>query len=230
MKIGGLQKTSLLDYPDKISAIIWTVGCNLRCPFCYNTQLVNGDIEPIPEEEILRFLEKRVGKLEAVVITGGEPLLQEDLPDFIVKIKQLGYLVKIDTNGTLPDKLKSLLREKLVDYVSMDIKAPKHKYELLTGKPVDTTRIDTSISIIKELAIDYEFKTTIIPTLLNKEDILEIASWIKGAKRYYIQQFKNDTPLISMKLRDLKPYPRGYLEEIREEIKSFFQLCDIRGI
>ncbi len=230
MKIGGLQKTSLLDYPDRISAIVWTVGCNLRCPFCYNTQLVKEETPIIPEEEVLGFLEKRVGKLEAVVITGGEPLLQSDLTSFIGRIKKLGYLVKIDTNGTLPDKLEYLLREELVDYVSMDIKAPKHKYELLTGRPVDTTRIDASISIIKELATDYEFKTTVIPTLLNKEDILEIASWIKGAKRYYIQQFKNDTPLISMKLRDLKPYPRGYLEEIQEEIKPFFQLCDIRGI
>ena len=229
MKIGGLQKTSLLDYPDKISAIIWTIGCNLRCPFCYNTKLVNENIDAISQEEILDFLKNRIGKLEAVVITGGEPLLQNDILEFISKIKQLGYLIKIDTNGTIPDKLEYLLEENLIDYVSMDVKSPKYKYELLTGKPVDISKIDTSISIIKKLAPDYEFKTTIIPELINKKDIIEIASWLKNAKRYYLQQFKNNTPLISQKLQEIRPYTNNYLKEILQEIKSYFTICETRG-
>ncbi|HEC89028.1 MAG: anaerobic ribonucleoside-triphosphate reductase activating protein [Thermoplasmata archaeon] len=229
MKIGGFQKISLLDYPDKISAIIWTIGCNLKCPFCYNTQLVNGKTDIIPEEKILSFLENRVDKLEAVVITGGEPLLQENMYQFLSKIKKLGYLIKIDTNGTYPDKLEQLLEEKLIDYVSMDIKAPKDKYYLLTGKPVDISNIEDSIRIIKKLASDYEFKTTIIPTLLDRQDILEIASWLDGAKRYYLQQFKNNTPLISEKLQDIQPYSNNYLENIIQDIKSHFTICETRG-
>lgn len=230
MNIGGFQKTSLLDYPDKISAIIWTIGCNLRCPFCYNTRLVNGNIDPISEEEILEFLENRINKLEAIVITGGEPLLQEDILEFITKIKQMGYLIKIDTNGANPYKLETLLEKKLIDYVSMDVKASKHKYELLTGKPVDISKIDASISIIKEFAPDYEFKTTIIPTLLDKQDILEIASWLNKSKRYYLQQFKNNTLLISQKLQKIQPYTYEYLEDILMDIKPYFTICKLRGI
>ena len=133
MKIGGFQKTSLLDYPENVSAIAWTVGCNFSCPFCYNKDLVKGNVGLFSEEEIFSFLEKRKGLLDGLVISGGEPLMQKDIVDFITKVKKLGYLVKIDTNGSYPEKLKELIDKKLIDYVAMDVKAPKKKYDELTG-------------------------------------------------------------------------------------------------
>jgi pyruvate formate lyase activating enzyme len=231
MKIGGLQKTSLLDYPNKLSAIIWTVGCNLRCPFCYNKQLLYDEsTEIINEEEVILFLKKRKGKLEALSITGGEPLLQEDIANFIEKIKNIGYLIKIDTNGTFPNKLKNLIDENLVDYISMDIKAPRNKYNILCGKNVDIKDIQKSIDLIKKSSKKYEFKTTIIPKLLNTNDIIEIAKWLKGANQFYLQQFKNESPLISKKLEEIKPYSKKYLNEIIDEIKPFFNKCSLRGV
>ncbi|RLF28043.1 MAG: anaerobic ribonucleoside-triphosphate reductase activating protein [Thermoplasmata archaeon] len=230
MKIGAIQKTSLLDYPGLISAIIWTIGCNLRCPFCYNKQLVLEETEEIPEKEILHFLEKRKKMLEGLVITGGEPLLQKDIAEFTEKIKKLGYLIKIDTNGTYPEKLKELIDKKLVDYIAMDIKAPKNKYSQLTGTKTNTSLIEKSIEIIKKHAPNYEFKTTFIPQLLKKEDIIEIAKWIQGAKKYYLQQFKTNTSLLSPKMEKTTPYTKEYLIETLEAIKPYFKECHIRGI
>lgn len=230
MKIGGLQKTSLLDYPDRISAIVWTVGCNLRCPFCYNTQLVYEKTGLIPEEELFDFLNHRKGKIEAVVLTGGEPLLHKDIVEFSSKIKQLGYLVKVDTNGTFPDRLKHLLEEGLADYIAMDIKAPKQKYDTLAGVNVEISKIDESINLIKKYALDYEFKTTIVPGLLDKEDIIDIARWLKGAKKFYLQQFKSDTPVISSDLQQISPYKNSYLEEIIHQITPYFSFCSVRGV
>jgi pyruvate formate lyase activating enzyme len=230
MKIGGLQKTSLIDYPSCLSAIIWTIGCNFRCPFCYNKNLVLGNIKLYQEEEIFSFLNKRKGLLEAVVITGGEPLLQEDIVNFASKIKKQGYLLKIDTNGCNPEKLQELLNKKLVDYVAMDIKAPKKKYEQLTGVKPDLKKIEKSIELIKTDAPDYEFRTTFVPDLLKKDDIIEIAKWLYGAKNYYLQQFKNNPPLISSKFNDIVPYPKEYLIETYNEIKPYLKNCAIRGI
>lgn len=230
MKIGGIQKTSLLDYPDKISAIIWTVGCNFRCPFCYNKDIVEGKTEIIPEEEVISFLKKRKGLLEGLVVTGGEPLLQEDITGFLEKIKKLGYPVKIDTNGSFPEKLKELIDKKLVDYLSMDVKAPKNKYTQLTGKKIDIKKIQKSIKIIQDSDIDYEFKTTFVPNLLTKEDIIKIGEWLKGSKKYYLQQFKNDASLISPELKKVSPYPKEDLLDVIEKIKPFFQECHVRGI
>jgi pyruvate formate lyase activating enzyme len=230
MKIGGFQKTSLLDYPDTISAIIWTVGCNFRCPFCYNKDLVLGKVETVPECEVLSFLEKRKGLVEGLVISGGEPLMQNDIVLFLEKVKKLGYLIKIDTNGMYPEKLKELIDKKLVDYVAMDVKASKEKYEKLTDVKTDIAKIEESIKIIRNSALDYEFKTTFIPGLLTKGDILNIAKWLEGSKRFYLQQFKNDSIFISSKLQDALPYPREELLEILNIIKPFFQNCDARGI
>jgi len=230
MKIGGLQKTSLLDYPNTISAIIWTVGCNFKCPFCYNKNLVEGEVELVHEEKILSFLKLRKGLLEGLVISGGEPLLQEDIIDFTKKVKGLGYLIKIDTNGMYPEKLKELIDKKLVDYVSMDVKAPKKKYVQLAGAKTDISKIEKSIDIIRKDAPDYEFKTTFAPNLLTKKDIVEIAKWLEGSKRFYLQQFKGDTPLISSELNNIAPYPKEDLIKTLEEIKPFFKNCDVRGI
>lgn len=230
MKIGGLQKTSLLDYPKTISAIIWTVGCNCRCPFCYNKDIVFGNTGLIPEDEVISFLEKRKGMLEGLVITGGEPLMQEDTVDFISKVKKLGYLVKIDTNGAYPEALKELIDKKQVNYIAMDVKAPIDKYEVLTGIKADIKKIKESIELIKNSKIDYEFRTTAIPEYLSKKDILDIAKWLKGSKKFYIQQFKSDTPLILSKLNKIKPYPKEELLKILEEVKPYFDFCDVRGL
>ena len=148
MKIGGFHNTSLLDYPDQISAIVWTSGCNFRCPFCYNKNLALGTAELFPHDEILSFLLKRKTLLEGVVISGGEPLLHDDLVDFIKKIKNLKLLVKIDTNGAFPEQLRELLEQQLVDYIAMDVKAPKKKYSQLTGIKIDLSKIEASIEII----------------------------------------------------------------------------------
>jgi len=230
MKLGGFQKTSLLDYPDRISAIVWTVGCNFKCPFCYNKGLVDGNVELFNEDEVLSFLKKRKGLLEALSISGGEPFLQKDILEFTSKVKKLGYLVKIDTNGTFPEKLQELIDKKLVDYISMDVKAPKKKYGRLAGAKTDISKIEKSIDIIRNHAPDYEFKTTFAPELLKKEDIIEIAKWLEGSKRFYLQQFKNNVPLVSAKFDKVVPYGKEYLMETLEVIKPYFKNCEARGI
>ena len=230
MKIGGFQKTSLLDYPDRISAIVWTSGCNFRCPFCYNKNLALGTAELFPQDEILSFLSKRKALLEGVVISGGEPLLHDDMIDFIKRIKDLRLLVKIDTNGAFPERLSELLEQQLVDYVAMDVKAPKKKYPELTGVDIDLSKIEASIDLLKTKAPAYEFKTTFIPGLLTKEDIIEIAQWLKGADTYFLQQFKIKTPLLSPTLETIVPYPREYLVETLKEIQPFFKRCKVRGV
>ncbi|TRZ80088.1 anaerobic ribonucleoside-triphosphate reductase activating protein [bacterium] len=230
VKIGGFQKTSLIDYPKHLSAIIWTIDCNFRCPFCYNQELVFGGAPLVSEKEIINYLKKRQGILEALVITGGEPTLQKDLKGFIKKVKKLDYLVKIDTNGTNPNILKELLDEHLIDYVAMDIKAPKGKYSILAGAEVNLKNIEKSIKIIKKQAPDYEFRTTIVPDLLKKRDIIDIAKWLKGSRRYILQQFQKPSDLINKNFNKLKPYKKEFFKEILKEIKPYFDCCEIRGI
>ena len=157
MKLGGFQKTSLIDYPKKISAIVWTVGCNFRCPFCYNKDVVLGNTKLIPEEEVFSYLKKRRNMLEGLVITGGEPLLQIDIEKFCEKVKKLGYHIKIDTNGTFPNKLKNMIDSGMVDYIAMDVKAPFDKYERLTNEKVDIKDIKRSIEVICKSSVEHEF-------------------------------------------------------------------------
>ncbi len=230
MKIGGFQKTSLLDYPDKISSIVWTIGCNLNCPFCYNTELVHETAQSIDVKQIITHLKKRKGIIEALVISGGEPFLQKDLDLFCKKIKKINILIKVDTNGTFPDKLNELIENKLVDYIAVDIKAPKNKYAKLTGGKIDIKDIQKTIDILQKSQIDYEFKTTIVPKFLTKKDILEIGKWLKGSKKYYLQQFKNEMPVLSEELNYVKPYDKKYIFEIIEEIKPLFEYCNARGV
>jgi len=230
MKIGGFQETSLLDYPQKISSIIWTVGCNFHCPFCYNPQLVNETSEIISEEKILPFLKNRIGKIDALSISGGEPLIQKDINTVIEKVKKLGLLVKIDTNGTFPEKLKCLIDENLIDYIAMDVKAPPAKYNILSGVKVDLSKINKSIDIIKNSSLDYEFRTTIIPSFIDSNDIIKIAEWLKGAKKYCIQQFKTNIPLLSDDLMHLSSYKDSYLKEIKNSVNDYFDECLIRGV
>lgn len=231
MKLGGLQETSLLDYPGKICAIVWTVGCNFRCPFCYNQNMVYGKTDLVPVDHVLSFLDDRVGKLDALSITGGEPLLHEDIEAFIKQVKDRGFLVKVDTNGTFPDRLAQLLDEKLVDYVSMDVKAPFDKYAQLAGVEVDVEKIKQSIKLIMDKAPDYEFKTTMIPGLLEKDDVVHIVSLIKGAKQYYLQQFKMDVPVINQKLlSSMKPFKKDDFMEMKQQASSLVDACLLRGV
>jgi pyruvate formate lyase activating enzyme len=162
MRIGGLQKTSFLDYPHQMSCVIFTVGCNFRCPFCHNKDLVIGKVDEISEKEIFDFLEQRKNILEAVVVSGGEPTMQKDIFSFIEKIKKNGYLVKLDTNGTNPDVLKGLIDKKLIDFVAMDIKNDWENYDKATDVKNDLNKIKESVRIIKESGIGYQFRSTIV--------------------------------------------------------------------
>jgi len=236
MIIGGLQKLTLIDYPDKLAATVFLAGCNFRCPFCYSSELVLPekikDQPKISEEEFFDFLETRQSLLEGIVICGGEPLINKDLPGFIKKIKKMEYAVKLDTNGSNPRMLKELIDNKLIDYVAMDVKAPKDKYDDLAGKKVNIKDVERSISLLQGESqrgnVDYEFRTTIAPGLLKKEDIIKIASWLSGSKRYYLQNFRPDKTL-EPKYEKIKPYPDKYLLEIVKAVSPFFEDCRLRG-
>jgi pyruvate formate lyase activating enzyme len=197
MKIGSVQKVSLIDYPGKISTVVFTQGCNFRCPYCHNPELVVPSLyrECIPEEFIFSYLEKRRGKLEAVAITGGEPTIQDDLPRFVRDVKDVGYMVKVDTNGSRPDILEELLSNRLVDYIAMDVKAPLRKYRAITDIPNSEKTIRKSIKLIMDSGIDCEFRTTIVKSQLGEADILEIGEMIKNAPLYALQRYSNTKPL-----------------------------------
>jgi len=190
MRIGGLLKTSLIDYPGKIAAVVFTQGCNFRCFYCHNPELVYPKqfTEPIPEKEVLRFLQKRKGMLEGVSITGGEPLMQPDIEIFVEQIAKMGFMVKIDTNGSFPDTLKRLIDSGNIHYVAMDIKAPENMYETITGTRVELKKIKESIEIIMKSGLEYEFRTTYVNQLCKDEAISGIKKLIEGAKNYYIQR------------------------------------------
>ena len=231
MKIGGLQKTTLIDYPGRVAATVFLIGCDFRCPWCYSSELVLPEKikkQPrISEKEFFKFLKERKGLLEGITICGGEPTVNKDLPDFIKKIKKLGYLVKLDTNGSNPKMLKDLIDKRLIDYVAMDIKLPKERYKEVLGKRINVKDIEKSIKILKEGKVDCEFRTTVVPTILTKEDILEIAKWIRGAKKYYLQNFRSEKT-IDPKFEKIKPYPQEYLLEIQKTIAPFFKICQLR--
>lgn len=191
MKIGGWQKFSLIDYPGKISAVIFTQGCRFRCPFCHNPELVVPEkfAESISAGEVLNFLESRKSRLDGVVISGGEPTMQPDLIDFISQLKKMGFSVKLDTNGSFPDALENLIQEKLVDYVAMDIKSPLSKYAAHTNSDIKEEYIKKSIELIKKSGLDYEFRTTVVKEQLSPEDLFAIGQILSGSKRYILQKF-----------------------------------------
>ena len=197
MKIGGLQKVSLRDYPGKISAIVFTRGCNFRCPYCHNPELVDPGLyqKCLPEEEFFSYLEIRKGKLEAVTITGGEPTIQNDLIPFIMRVKAMGRLIKIDTNGSKPEVLKELIRRNLVDYLAMDIKAPLEKYAAIARTPVNGIAIRQSIMLIMNSGIDYEFRTTVVKSQIKEAYLLAIGRLIKNASLYSLQRYVPAKPL-----------------------------------
>lgn len=197
MKIGGLQKLTLLDYPGKMACTVFTSGCNLRCPFCHNAGLVTHiDGQYITSEEVLDFLATRKNKLEGMCLTGGEPLLNSDVADFLYKVKQMGFSVKLDTNGTFPELLESIIKDRLADYVAMDIKNSADKYNLTCGRDVNMRNILKSVELLKCGKTDYEFRTTVVRQLHDEADIESIAKWLSGAKVWYLQQFVDSGDLI----------------------------------
>lgn len=207
MQIQGLQKLTLLDFPGHTACTVFCAGCNFRCPFCHNVPLVT-EIDPseaIGEDAFFSFLEKRRGTLDGVCITGGEPLLYPDLGVFIRKIKEKGFLVKLDTNGSFPDRLSELLTMGLLDYVAMDIKNCPEKYALTAGVDVSMADIRKSVALLMEGNTDYEFRTTVVSPLHTEEDIEKIAEWIRGAKRYYLQNFVDSGNLIGEGLSSVAP-------------------------
>ena len=238
MKIAGLQKMTLIDYPGKIATTIFTQGCNFRCPFCHNPELLSNSasISLIPEDDILEFLEKRKKYLDAVCLTGGEPLLQVDILEFIKKIKDLGYLIKLDTNGSNPTLLKELVEMNLLDYVAMDIKAPLDylAYKKVSGLDNKDLFEDVKKSVKYLLSLegelDYEFRTTVVPGLVKLKDIETIASQIKNAKRYSIQQFINSNELLDKRLSKMKPYQKENLELACEKAKKYVKNICLKNI
>ena len=229
MKIEALQKLTLLDYPGKMAATVFTYGCNLRCPFCHNALLVTEEsYGGIKADEVLSFLSKRKGMLEGVCVTGGEPLLQPDIEDFLRAIKDMGFMVKLDTNGTFPKKLKDVIRKGLVDYVAMDIKNCPDKYALTSGKTcMDLSAINESISFLLSGEVEAEFRTTVVKNFHTEEDLLKITDWISGADRYFLQQFVDSGNLID---QNLEGYSDAELTAIYKQIKRKLPVTKLRGI
>ena len=229
MNIKGLQKTTLLDYPEKLACTVFTGGCNFRCPFCHNASLVlnAGAVEEISSDDFFSYLSKRKGVLDGVCITGGEPLLNDDLFDFIQKIRSFGLLIKLDTNGSFPDKLEALLDSGLIDYVAMDIKNSKPKYALTSGTKEFPSEIERSIDIIMAKAPDYEFRTTVVRELHTLQDIAEIAERIKNAKKYFLQAYLDSGDIIA---NGFSAYSPDEMLEILENTRKILPCAALRGI
>ncbi|MGZ6274755.1 MAG: anaerobic ribonucleoside-triphosphate reductase activating protein [Syntrophales bacterium] len=229
MLIGGLQKVSLIEYPGKIGAIAFTQGCNFRCPYCHNPELVDPDLyrECLSEEGVLSFLQKRKGKLDALTITGGEPTIQVDLLDFIKCVKNIGYLIKLDTNGSCPEVLERLIGGRLVDYIAMDIKGPLHKYRTVTRSKIDEDKIRQSIEIIMKSGMPYEFRTTVPKRLLDVDDLLEMGMLLKNAGSYILQQFI-PTRTLDRQFMKCEAYSQEEMESFRDKLKKDVPVVRLR--
>ena len=230
MKICGLVKTTLLDFPGKIGCTVFTEGCDLLCPFCQNSALVLdiGKNPIIPEEEIFSFLEKRKNYLKGICITGGEPLLQPDIEDFIRKIRKIGYAIKLDTNGMFPEQLKHLIDEHLLDYIAMDIKTVPSRYWEATGMPenFDFSNVLKSVDIIKSSNIEHEFRTTAVKNFISQADFIEIAKILTTTEKYFIQTFQDKGSNISS---GLQGYSIEEERDIKTSLRPFVRMVDIRG-
>lgn len=230
MKIQGLQKLTLLDYPEKVACTIFTAGCNFRCPFCHNASLVthvDGEHD-IPEEEVWRFLKKRQGVLDGVCVTGGEPLLQPDVETFIQKIKELGFLVKLDTNGSNFETMRRLVEAKAVDYVAMDIKNSLDKYGETSGiQDYGVDSIIQSVDYLMSGKVPYEFRTTVVKEFHKREDFAAIGTWLHGAHKYYLQGFVDSGDLVQPGLHG---YTKDIMEQALEIVKVNIPNAKLRGV
>lgn len=231
MELKGWARTSLIDFQDHIATVLFTGGCNFRCPICHNCDLVlrPGELPDLSEAEVWAFLARRRGLVDGVVITGGEPTLQPDLIPFLRRLREQGLDIKLDTNGYRPDVLERLLSAGLVDYVAMDVKAPPEKYPLLAGRAdVDVALVQRSIGLLRDSGVLYEFRTTVVPGLLDMGDVEAIARWVAGAWRYVLQQFR---PLNTLDpaLEAVSPYPMARLREMAGQAKRWVEQVVVRG-
>lgn len=233
LNIQGLQKLTLLDFPGTVACTIFTGGCNFRCPFCHNASFITDDdrgelITQIETSEVIVFLKKRQRILDGICISGGEPLMQPDLGDFIYEVKNLGYRVKVDTNGSFSEKLKGLMRSGLVDYVAMDIKnAPENYAGTIGCKSYDLTNIRDSAAFLMEYGIEYEFRTTVVRELHTLEDFDAIGRWLKGAKRYFLQAFVDSGDILE---QNLHGYTKKEMETAASVLREFIPSVELRGI
>ena len=232
MNIYGFQKTTLLDFPGKVACTVFLGGCNFRCPFCHNPSLVfpSEFPEPINEEEFFGYIKKRKGILDGVCITGGEPLLSKDIPGFLRRIKDEGLSVKLDTNGSFPDRLESAVKEKLVDYVAMDIKNSRKNYGKAVGiDNYDTSSVEKSVAFLLQKTVPSEFRTTVVKGIHEAFDFIDIASWIQGADRYYLQSFVNSGEILNAEA-ELSSFTRDEMEEFAKTVSETVKNVEIRGI
>lgn len=230
MVIHGFQKMTMLDFPGRVACTVFTAGCNLRCPFCHNARLVTHleQEDRITEGEIFAYLEKRKRLLDGVCVTGGEPLLQPDLADFLRKVKSLGLLVKLDTNGCFPQKLRALVDEGLVDFVAMDIKNSPARYAQTVGiKDFDITPVMQSVEYLKSGAVPYEFRTTLVRELHGKDDMRAIGEWIAGTGNYYLQSFVDSGDLIGC---GFSAHEREFIDKLQEVVSPFVGNVELRGM
>lgn len=229
MIISGIQKLTALDFPDRLACTVFSPGCNMRCPFCHNASLVLSPSDgQISEDELFSLLKTRRGILDGVCFTGGEPLLQKGIDGVMRRVKELGFLVKLDTNGTMPDRLAALTEEGLVDFVAMDVKNSPEKYPLTCGLPsFDMGSVTASRDILLSGKTDYEFRTTVVNELHTLDDILGAAKWIEGAKRWFLQCFKDSGDIIGS---GLTPPEASLLEEMKRVAVPFVEVVEIRGI
>ena len=226
MRLLGLQKLTLLDYPERLACTVFTGGCNLRCPFCHNASLVLGVGEEISEADFFSFLESRIGRIDGVCISGGEPTLQPDLIDFVRKIKAMGFLVKLDTNGTRPDVILTLISEGLLDYIAMDIKNSPSKYPLTAGvENLDFSRISESIKIISESGINHEFRTTVTEELHSEDDISEICQILHQDAKYYLQAYRDEGEILK---KGLSSPTEEHISALLRTARKFLPLAEKR--
>lgn len=233
MVLGGLQKLTLIDYPGKVAATVFTVGCSFRCPFCHNPELVlsgaSAECGSISEKEIFDFLRSRKGKLDGVCITGGEPTIQPDIIKFIQRIKRMGFLVKLDSNGTRPDVLKEIYQKKLVDFVAMDIKTSWENYSKACGVELDVGRIKLSTELIRNSKIPYEFRTTVVPSIHTYRDFERIGKWLDGSKHYTLQRYRDDGKILNERLKEKAKNARIDIGKIMKIVKKHFEKVEIRS-
>ena len=228
MNISGIQKLTLLDYPGKCACTLFLAGCNLRCPFCHNASLVVGQAPAaMTEEEFFAFLKKRRGLLDGVCVTGGEPTLRKDLPDFIRRIKEMGYLVKLDTNGSNPEMLRQLLAEKLLDYVAMDIKNCPERYAETCGGIDILPQVQESLAILKEDNVEYELRTTLCRPFHDESALEAMGKWLSGTKNYYLQNFVDSGDLIGS---EVSGFTKEEMEALRNCVLPHIPTTRIRGI
>ena len=233
MVLGGLQKLTLIDYPGKVAATVFTVGCSFRCPFCHNPELVlagnSAERGSISEKEVFDFLKTRKGKLDGVCITGGEPTIQPDIIRFIQRIKRMGFLVKLDSNGTRPDVLKEAYRKKLVDFVAMDIKTSLENYSKACGVEFDVDRIKLSVELIRNSKIPYEFRTTVVPGIHTYGDFERIGKWLDGSECYALQRYRDDGKILDERLREKAKNARIDIDKIMKIVKKHFGKVEIKA-